>query len=368
MTNGRGRSLGLVLILFAGGAFARPALAGEAVERGTFAPGTGDAGGPAAEIDVKEASLADAMDLLKGKFGLRWVAKEEVLAGARPVTLQGPFTRDAALAEIARQAGVAIRTGEDGVASVTAASRAPDAAAPRAGVPAGVAERSNLIVEGRVAGMHLGNWQDLDSDLYADIEVARFQKGSGPRRNGAGIGVQGPAELVNRLRDGDQGVFYLEKPDRRGAGKTETGNWLDCTLLHFEPAGGAAGAPAGAAPAGTGVEAGKTAAVRIERPSVLEIRSAKACDARHWSMSVSREGNRLLVRVRIVRGGEFTRAGPHLAPLSASSPILEPGEYVLEVPRTTDADSGGERPQGIGHPVFFFEALPPPAGPRTGGE
>lgn len=77
--------------------------------------------GPAARrerLDLKEAPLADALAALEAKFGIRYTALDEALDGAAPVTLEGEFTLQEALAEIARQAGVSATTGTDGVVSI----------------------------------------------------------------------------------------------------------------------------------------------------------------------------------------------------------------------------------------------------------
>lgn len=78
-----------------------------------------------ARLDLRAAPLGDALEALKAKLGLRYVAPDDVLKGAKPVTLEGELTLEEALAEIAKQAGVSITTGADGVAAVAAAPAAP---------------------------------------------------------------------------------------------------------------------------------------------------------------------------------------------------------------------------------------------------
>lgn len=72
------------------------------------------------EFDLKAAPLAEALDALKARFDLRWVATEEVLRGAKPVTLAGLYTLEAALLQIDRESGLIVEQGEDGVVSFTA--------------------------------------------------------------------------------------------------------------------------------------------------------------------------------------------------------------------------------------------------------
>lgn len=71
-----------------------------------------------ARLDIKEATLREALSKLEEAFGLRYTALDGVLDGAKPVTLAGEFTREEALVQVARQAGVRAVIGEDGVASI----------------------------------------------------------------------------------------------------------------------------------------------------------------------------------------------------------------------------------------------------------
>lgn len=107
------RRAALAWVLAAWAAWAGPASgAGEA-------PGAAP-GAPGAALSLRAAPLRDALDALKEKLGLRYVAPDDVLRSAKPVTLEGEFAREEALAEIARQAGVSVSTGADGVVAVAA--------------------------------------------------------------------------------------------------------------------------------------------------------------------------------------------------------------------------------------------------------
>lgn len=84
--------------------------------------------GARARLSLRGVPLADALDALKATLGLAYAAQDAALAAAKPVTLEGEFTLEEALAETARQAGVSIERGRDGIAVIRPA---PEGRRPR---------------------------------------------------------------------------------------------------------------------------------------------------------------------------------------------------------------------------------------------
>lgn len=158
------------------------------------------AAGPKAALDLSGAPLAGALEALEGKFGIEYLAKEEILAAAKPVTLEGEFTLEAAIEEIARQAGVSIRRGRDGVWTVGAAGADAAGAGPARPVLGTFLSRVAFSPDGRTLAASLPDGTIVLWDPGTGAEKRRIDGHAGAHREvgatlGAGPGIEASGDL-----------------------------------------------------------------------------------------------------------------------------------------------------------------------------
>lgn len=332
------RKAGIAAVFFLGAVLA--AAAGPAPPGGPIPdrsiPGPEEGAVPAAAFDLENVPLAAALDLLKAKYGVRWVAREEVLRAARPVTLKGSFTIPGALAEIARQAGVEIKTGGDGVASV---------AAP--GVKGELAPGGTAAIP-----IDLPSTVGISVNAFAYEALAIDRKGNRLECRLWNPNPSKPRSKASALR---------HELKRVESGVLEAGEYELAAPLNAKVAYEVIPVPDLPPAAQRGaVAAGRSATIRVGTPSTL---TASAMLSPWNNLSIGVEGGRIVVGVAEgpVPMAIYSTPPPPQRKTVQAGP-LAPGEYTLEAPAAIGIEY---QVTGTAAPASGRVRRGPPSEPRS---